>query len=438
MLTYYFLLGLRSLKRNPVLTALMIFILAIGVAASVSTLTVLHVMSGDPIPNKSSKLFIPILNNSPLEGYVPGQGYNDHQATYRDVMNLMESGQGVRRTGLYRIGAVIEAPRKDVGVLRLTGLAATKDVFAMFDVPFLFGQAWRDIDDKKSADVVILSKKTSEKLFGKDNPVGKHVRMLGSDFQIIGVHDNWIQRPRFYSYLGRGSAFGEEEEFIIPLSSAIRHEASQEGNMSCQGDRNDPSWQSLLDSECTWFHFWFELENENQRGQLQEYIDRYVSEQYKLGRFVVKDKNLLFNVREWLSEMKIVSNDSKISAWLALGFLMLCLINAAGLLLAKFSSKSAEIGVRRALGASKQQIFAQYLIETTVIGLVGAFLGVVLALGALELIGMQAKYLAVVAKMDWIMLSFTFVLSVAAAILAGLMPTWRACQVTPAIQLKSQ
>ena len=48
MLSYYFSLGLRSLKRNPVLTALMVLTLALGVAASVSTLTILHVMSADP------------------------------------------------------------------------------------------------------------------------------------------------------------------------------------------------------------------------------------------------------------------------------------------------------------------------------------------------------------------------------------------------------
>jgi putative ABC transport system permease protein len=40
--------------------------------------------------------------------------------------------------------------------------------------------------------------------------------------------------------------------------------------------------------------------------------------------------------------------------------------------------------------------------------------------------------------MDWVMLLVTFVMSVGAAILAGLLPTWRACQVTPAMQLKSQ
>jgi putative ABC transport system permease protein len=65
-------------------------------------------------------------------------------------------------------------------------------------------------------------------------------------------------------------------------------------------------------------------------------------------------------------------------------------------------------------------------------------LGLLLSFGALALIGMQSKSMSAVAHMDWMMLGFTFVLAVAAAMLAGLLPTWRACQVTPAIQLKSQ
>ena len=72
------------------------------------------------------------------------------------------------------------------------------------------------------------------------------------------------------------------------------------------------------------------------------------------------------------------------------------------------------------------------------VGLAGGGLGLVLAFGALALIGMQGKGAAAFARMDWQMLLLTFVLSVAAALLAGLLPTWRACQVTPAIQLKSQ
>jgi len=141
---------------------------------------------------------------------------------------------------------------------------------------------------------------------------------------------------------------------------------------------------------------------------------------------------------EWLEHNKVVGNDSKLSAWLAFAFLLLCLVNAIGLLLAKFSVRASEVGIRRALGASRREIFRQFLIETAVVGLAGGVLGLLLAFGALALIAMQSKQMAVVAHMDWVMLTFTFVLSVLAAILAGLLPTWRACQVTPALQLKSQ
>ena len=100
--------------------------------------------------------------------------------------------------------------------------------------------------------------------------------------------------------------------------------------------------------------------------------------------------------------------------------------------------RASEVGIRRALGASRREIFRQFLTESAVIGLAGGLLGLLLAFGALALIGMQNREAAAVARMDLTMLAFTFLLSVLAAVLAGLFPTWRACQVTPAIQLKSQ
>ena len=56
---YYLQLGLRSLRRNPVLTALMVMAIGFGVAASMTTYTVFRAASGDPIPWKSSRLFVP-------------------------------------------------------------------------------------------------------------------------------------------------------------------------------------------------------------------------------------------------------------------------------------------------------------------------------------------------------------------------------------------
>lgn len=435
MLKYYFLLGLRSLRRNPALTALMILTLAVGVAASVSTLTILHVMSGDPIPHKSNRLFKPLLDNGPLTGYVPGEKPNDEQLSYTDAMNLLASKQGERRAALYGVEMAVEPARKDLGAMSASGSAASSDFFAMLDTPFLYGQAWNADSDTKAENVVVLGRSLSEKLFGNSNPVGQSLVMIGHQFKIVGVLDTWEPSPRFYR--DSGNTFGVYDQFFIPFSTAIRHEITHDGGMSCSGG-SKPGWQGRLDSECTWLSFWFELKSPSQRQDLQAYLDNYAKEQYKLGRFQRQAKNQLFNVMEWLEEAKVVGNDNRLSAWLAFGFLLLCLVNTVGLLLAKFSVRASEVGVRRALGASRREIFTQFLIESSVIGLVGGVLGLLLAFGALALIAMQSKALTVVAHMDWQMLALTFVMSICAAILAGLFPTWRACLVTPAIQLKSQ
>ena len=130
MFKYYFMLGLRSLRRNPALTALMVLTLAIGVAASVSTLTILHVMSGDPIPHKSDRLFVPVFDVEPLAGWTPGELPDDVQMSYPDAFNLLKGKHGERRTAIFGIGAPIEPQRKDLGVFQTQGLALTHDFFA--------------------------------------------------------------------------------------------------------------------------------------------------------------------------------------------------------------------------------------------------------------------------------------------------------------------
>ena len=58
MFGYYLNLALRSFKRNQALTALMVLAIALGIGACMTTLTVFHVLSGDPIPQKLSLIHI--------------------------------------------------------------------------------------------------------------------------------------------------------------------------------------------------------------------------------------------------------------------------------------------------------------------------------------------------------------------------------------------
>lgn len=439
MFSYYFKLGVRSLRRNPALTALMILTLAVGVAASISTLTILHAMSSDPIPQKSARLFTTVIDNGPLENYNPGEEQDaaNEQFSYTDAVNMLKGAPAQRKAALYGITAAIEPARADMAVISAQGMAASRDFFGMLDVPFLYGQAWSDADDKIGADVVVISSALSDKLFGNTNPVGQRLRLNSFDYQIVGVTNAFMPLPRFYRLIGGPGAFGEGEEVIIPMTNAVRHETGVQGSMSCNG-RRDPGFQGLLKSECTWIQMWFEMRNAGERAELQNWVDGYAVEQRKLGRLKRNAKNSVYDVMQWLERRKVVGNDNRLAVYLSFGFLLLCLINTIGLLLAKFSVRAAEVGIRRALGASRREIFKQFLIETAVIGLAGAVLGLLLSFGALALIGLQSKELKIVAHLDWQMLGMTVLLSLLASLLAGLLPTWRACQVTPAIQLKSQ
>ncbi|MES2102573.1 MAG: ABC transporter permease [Pseudomonadota bacterium] len=438
MLKYYFMLGVRSLRRNPALTALMVLTLAVGVAASVSTLTILQVMSSDPIPHKSSKLLVPVLDNSALKGYTPGAKPEDNQVTYKDAVNMLASKQGVRRAVVVGIADGIEPERSDLPVVEVNGLAVSNEYFAMFEVPFLYGSPWTAAEDTASAGVIVLSRLQSEKMYGKTNPVGKHVRLHGNDFQIIGVLDTWNPIPRYTHLInGNGGSFNGEDNIYIPFSTSVRLEFGQSGSVTCH-ENMTPGYQGFLNSECTWLQFWFETKTASDRPALQNYLNAYVSEQRKLGRFPRNAENKLYNVMEWMDYLGVVRSDSKLSVWLSFGFLLLCLVNTIGLLLAKFSVRASEVGVRRALGATRGEIFKQFLIETAVIGLAGGLLGLPLSFLGMRIIADQSANLSVVPGMDWMMLGITFLLSVSASVLAGLLPTWRACQVTPALQLKSQ
>jgi putative ABC transport system permease protein len=83
-------------------------------------------------------------------------------------------------------------------------------------------------------------------------------------------------------------------------------------------------------------------------------------------------------------------------------------------------------------------IFAQDLVESTTIGLAGGVLGLGLALLGLWAVRQQPVDYAGLARLDAPMLLLTFVLALVASLLAGLLPAWRAMQITPAVQLKSQ
>jgi putative ABC transport system permease protein len=184
--------------------------------------------------------------------------------------------------------------------------------------------------------------------------------------------------------------------------------------------------------------YWVELESAGDAAAYKRYLDNYSEQQRSAGRFERPANTRLRNVMEWLEFRQVVPGDVRLQMWLAFAFLVVCLLNTVGLLLAKFLRRSGEIGVRRALGASRMEIFKQCLVEAGTVGVAGGALGLVLALLGLWAVRQRPAEYAQLAHLDGGMLALTFVLAIGASLLAGLLPAWRAMRVPPALQLKSQ
>lgn len=434
MLTYYFSLALRSFKRDRMLTLLMVIAIALGIGASMTTLTVFHVLSGDPIPDKSAMLFHPQLDPEGMENYLPGEE-PENQLTRFDAEALLREKRGDRQAMMTGGSVSIEPASSALPPFLTEARYSTSDIFPMFDMPFQYGSGWDAKDDQAYGRVVVISKALNRKLFDGANSVGKTVRMNAAEFRIIGVLDDWRPAPKFYD-MNASNGYGDTEQVFLPFSTSRDLDMDRSGNMNCWGDSGGDS--TGVNAPCVWIQYWVELGSPEKAAAYRRYLSNYSDQQRAAGRFKRPNNIRLRNVMEWLDFHKVVPNDVVMQAWLAFGFLLVCLLNTVGLLLAKFMRRSGEIGVRRALGAARRQIFLQYLVEAGIIGLAGGLLGLGLACLGLWAVQQQPTDYADLARLDPMMLLSTFVVAVVTSLVAGLLPAWSAMQVAPAIQLKSQ
>ncbi|MBB3226597.1 putative ABC transport system permease protein [Luteibacter sp. Sphag1AF] len=433
MFGYYLQLGFRSLRRNPVLTALMVLVIGVGVAASMTTYSVFRATSGDPIPQKSSQLYIAQLDN-----YGPGESDSEPMPwlTWRDSLALMNAHRAKRQTALYPIGASVVSDDPTQLASPVRGYAAFADMFPMFDVPFQYGGPWSAEDDESRARVIVIGKTLNDRLFHGENSVGRELDLDGAKFRIVGVTQRWDARPRFFD-LDNHRGFGDLGELYMPFHRAIDDHRMPEGGNVCNRP-SKPGWDNFIRSECIFVSLWVELPTAAAAADYRRFLRDYSNQQRDAGRFTWEPNVRLRNVMEWLAFRHVVPPEARMSLLIALAFLVICLVNVVGLLLAKFMRRAPEIGVRRALGASRRDIYAQFLVEAASVGLAGGVLGVLLTgVGVLGIGLVFEPAIAKLAHLSISLLCLTVGVALASTLLAAFYPTWRAAQVQPAWQLKS-
>lgn len=438
MFNYNVKLALKSMRRNPIMTSLMVAAIAVGIGVSMTTLTVHYMMSGDPIPEKSDVLFAVAMDSwSPLRPF--DEDYPErppHQLTFHDAERLVEMAQAKRQTAMFESSLIIEPDGQDELPFEAGARVTSGDFFAMFNVPFIYGGGWDRSADESRASVVVLTRDLNERLFGGEDSVGRRVTMQGRQFQVVGVIDNWEPTPRFYDPINGG--FQEINEMFIPYSLTLGLELGSTGSDWGWKSEDITSFEQWLNSEALWVQYFVELDNPRDRDEYLSHLNAYVGEQKKLGRFERPLNNEIYNVMEWMAFHEVVANDAKVLLGLSFMFLLVCLLSTIALLLTKFVGKTVEISLRRALGASRRVIFKQQIVEVALIGFAGGLIG--LGLARLGLSGIEAVYDAPpgLVRLDWVMMFSAIGISIVSGMIAGLYPAWRVCQVPPAAQLKTQ
>jgi putative ABC transport system permease protein len=434
MLNYYFLLAWRSIRSQSGLSFLIASTLGIGIAACTITFSLIYLMSADPLPSKSQRIFrVQVDNWSPhLPAIQPD--LPPELTTWHDANNIVAAKKAKYQAASAFTWGMVTPSDDEVTPFLATIRVANGDFFSIFNFPFKYGEGWSNQPVNETPYVVVLSKESNDRLFQGENSVGKTIPMLGELFTVVGVLDEWKPSPKFYDVtLG---PYYQEEDIYIPLALKPTLELPHGGATDCWEADLDEGYHSFLNSECVNFLLWVELENESDKVEFVEFLNAYVQEQKALGRFPRPLNNRLLNLTEWLDYKKIVGNDVHLFFWLSLLFLFVCLCNAASLLSTSFTAKINEMSLRRALGASQQSVVSQFFIEAAMLGMLGGLLGLILSLLGLEGIKQLYTQYQQLIKPDFIVVLTSLFVSLLAGLLAGVIPIFRICRLPPAQQLK--
>lgn len=436
-IAYDLTLAVNSIKKTPILSALMVAAIGIGIGACMTIITIYYLATANPNPDNSDELYTYGLHNHLT--ITDGQEDEDprQMATYRDALYVLQSDIPTDQSVHYQSWAVYRNAEDGVSPFWKMFRLVTSGFFSMFDVPFQYGEAWSQAQEDNMEMVTVLTRETNDALFGGENSVGRRVEIGGDFYEVVGVMDDFEPLPKYFEF--DSGFFMDIEGAMVPFSLTPQIGLTKNsGARSCIAMPDGDDFQSYLDAECHWLHHWVRLPTGEKREAFAEMLDNYSLEQRRYGRFQGPFNNRLFNLMEWLEHLGVVDGTLTMLISVALMFLIVCLLNTNALLFAKFTGRSTEVSIKRALGCSKKRLLQQHLLEIGLVGLAGGALGLLLAVLGLAGIRTMMTNIDNLATLNMDLVAIAIVASIISTLVAGLLPAWRTCQIAPAKYLKSQ
>lgn len=439
MFGYYLHLAWRRCRQGPAMVALLVLTMAIGIASCMTAMTVFGALAGDPLPGISEHLYVVSMDarevgDRPLDD--DDDGLHSYLKTV-DARALVDAHRTRRTAALAQSMATLDNPDGSHSE-HATGLIGYGPLSGLLGVPLRYGRPWTPAEEAARTPVVLIDADIARKLFGRENVVGRTVEMDGHAFRVVGVTVPWHPRTQFFD-LSRnvGNVLGQDESFFVPMQAALDADVGPITSGECGKDAAVVSFQSTKLDRCRWLEVWAEADDASQAAAFGTFVDQYGRAQHRAGRFVAPPQAKLYGTAAWMAAHRVVPDDVRLNLALAGAFLLLCLVNVAGLLAARFLRRQSDVAIRRALGASRRELFVQHLVETALLGLGGGVLALPLTLLGLWIVRMQPVAYADAASFSPAVFGGLLALSLLAGLLVGVLPAWRVCRLSPASQIKT-
>ena len=360
---YYLKVSLISIRRAPLPYALTIFILSVGLGVFFANATFYYQLNSDPLPEKSDKLFFPMLNLVPYECSTDCR--TPRVLSYSNVEKLSQTDIPSQAAAMYSADGYLRQ-RADQTPLPVSIRVTQRDFFAMFDVPLLHGSIW---PDNSARPEVILTKATAQKLFGKSDVVGEKLLLDDRNVTVSAVLDDWQMLPRLYDANNRNH-LSEADDIYLPLETG--YDMNYLSNSQSQ-TFDDTDYRQLSTQGRTGalhqLQYWVKLDTPAQQQAYRQFMTNLVQDEKAAGRHPSAPNNQLVAMRDIVSYFGGDSSDIKAFALVTLLFLLVCLFNASHLSLNRYLSNQYEFSLRRALGASRSQLQLQMLADVLIMAL---------------------------------------------------------------------
>lgn len=432
MFEFYLRRTLQSLSRSPGLSAVMIVNMALGLAIWIIAYTSVEAQRRVPVTEHGT-LFHVDWGSQPdgelegLENYQRVQALAPHVLLSSVEADALAAHDAVRRHAkTFTSRLSVAGPR---GMQPSAVRFCTRELFSLFELPFAFGGAWPSPTEgpgEPHADVV-LDHASNQRFFGGQNSVGRSLLIDGKPFRVAGVLASTPTRLRSFDL-----AFSVAPAIYLPFDAAgalgVRPDY-----VAHRSSRQAPA--ALLESDEGFVQLWVELTSSDQRPRYEAFL---LERARGLHGGTLQRRSMLQTPTEFLEYSVPISNAFFLFRATAFIALLACSVNLSRLLIVKFQARAPELAVQRALGATRQSVFAQHMLEAVVVAFAAIALGLVIA--ALGLVGLNSIVpdRPSAFALDLSIVAMTCSVGLGAGLLAGIHPAIRMCRSAPATFLRLQ